>query len=99
MMVYVNESGSDRAELLEALVRDGVTYRECPTESFRELGKGCWRVMEVRADLPEIILLPAGNDFLGLALKAWRLPSGRVVIAGANGSLEQVTLPWAPPLT
>lgn len=91
MQVYVTESGSDRAELLEALVKEGVTYEECPTENFRELGAACWRVMEVKAALQEVILLPAENYHLQPPLKAWRLPSGRLIIGGAAGHLEEIT--------
>ena len=91
MQVYVTESGSDRAELLEALVKEGVTYQECPTENFRELGMACWRVMEVKASLPEVILLLSENNPGQPPLKAWRLPSGRLIIGSAAGHLEQIT--------
>ena len=99
MLVYVNESGSDWAELREALISEGVSYQECPTEFFRDLGKSCWWIMQVKADLPEVFLLPAGDDFGGLMLKAWCLPSGRMVIADGNGNLEQVTISWASRLS
>jgi hypothetical protein len=55
MIIYVHEGGSDRVELTEVLIKEGVTYQECKVESVRELGTASYRLVEIQANLPEVI--------------------------------------------
>ena len=92
MVVYVAEHGSDRAELTEALIAEGVTYQECQAQTTRELGTASWRLMEVQANLPEVKIPPelrAGE----IGARAWRLPSGRLIITDMEGNLERIATP------
>ena len=36
MVIYVNEAGSDRQELIEELVKEGVTFKESSGKTTRE---------------------------------------------------------------
>jgi hypothetical protein len=92
MIVYVTESGSDRQELTAALVQEGVTYQECPTQTTREMGTASWRMIEVQANVPEIKVPPEHRQSEG-DVRAWRLPSGRLIITDLDGNLEQIVSP------
>jgi hypothetical protein len=94
MVIYVSESGSDRAELTEVLNREGVTYQERQGQTVREMGTAAWRMMEVQANLPEVIPVPPEYTQGDVDVRAWRLPSGRMIISDMGGNLEQI----APPL-
>ncbi|OGP71572.1 MAG: hypothetical protein A2Y80_02850 [Deltaproteobacteria bacterium RBG_13_58_19] len=94
MVIYVAESGSDRTELTEVLVKEGVTYQECPSKTIREMGTASWRMMEVQANLPEVRPVPPGYTQGEVDARAWRLPSGRLIISDMDGNLERIaTLP------
>jgi hypothetical protein len=92
MVVYVTESGSDRTELTEALVQEGVTYQECQAKTTRELGTTSYGIMEVQANLPEVKVPPEFTQSEG-DVRAWRLPSGRLVITDLEGNLERIATP------
>lgn len=92
MIVYVTESGSDRQELTEVLVQEGVTYQECPAKTTRELGTASWRMTEVQANVPEIKVPPEYRQSEG-DVRVWRLPSGRLIITDLDGNLEQIASP------
>ena len=96
MVIYVNEAGSDRTELLETLDQEGVTYREVPTETTRELGTASWRMIEVQANLPEVRPVPPGYSGGDVDVRVWRLPSGRLIISDMDGNLEQIASPVPP---
>jgi hypothetical protein len=92
MVVHVNESGSDRTELTEALVQEGVTYQECQSKTTRESGTASWRMLEVQANLPEIKVPREFSESDG-DVRAWRLPSGRLIITDLEGNLERISTP------
>jgi hypothetical protein len=46
MVIYVNESGSDRQELIEELVKEGVTFKESSGKTTRESSTAGWRTVE-----------------------------------------------------
>ena len=87
MFVYVSESGSDRTELIEALVAEGVTYQERPAETTRELGFSSVGMLLVQANLPEV-RKPGVTDE-----RFWRLPSGRLIITDLEGNLDHIATP------
>ncbi len=95
MVVYVTESGSDRTELTEILVREGVTYQECRTKTERESGLSNTRILEVQANLPEVIPVPQELTQGDTEVRAWRLPSGKLIITDMDGNLDRIGV--APP--
>lgn len=91
MLVYVTELGSDRRELTEILLKEGVTFQECRTGAVKELGTASYGIIEVQANLPEVQVPP---EYSGATEgRAWRLPSGRLIITDQEDSLEQITPP------
>jgi hypothetical protein len=96
MLIYVSESGSDRTELTEVLVEEGVTYQECTAGKDRELGGHNVQMLEIQANLPEVIPVPPEYTQGDVDARAWRLPSGRLIISDMQGNLEQIA-PAAPP--
>ena len=91
MILYVSEGGSDRTEITETLVKEGVTYQECQAATERESGISNVRMMEIQANLPEVIPVPPEFTQGDTELRAWRLPSGKLVITDMAGNLEQIT--------
>ena len=92
MIVYVTDSGSDRTELAEVLVQEGVTYQERQANFTRELGTTSYGILEVQANLPEVKVPPEYSQSEG-DVRAWRLPSGRLIITDMDGNLEQIAVP------
>ncbi len=93
MIIYVSESGSDRLELVEALVKEGITYQECKAATEREAGISAVRMVEIQANVPEIVPVPPELTQGSGDVRAWRLPSGKLVISDMDGNLEQITRP------
>ncbi len=92
MVVYVTESGSDRTELTEALIQEGVTYQECKAKTERESMVSSVRVLEVQANLPEVKVPPEYTQG-EIGVRAWRLPSGKLIITDMDGNLERIAPP------
>lgn len=94
MVIYVSESGSDRTELIEELVKEGVSFRERSAQTTREVGGGSWRIVEVTANLPEVFPVPAQFSQSDGDVRVWRLPSGRAIITDLAGNLERLATPF-----
>ncbi len=92
MVVYVMENGSDRTELIETLVKEGVTYQECKSTTEREAGAAVG-IVEIQANIPEVVPVPPELTQGDTEVRAWRLPSGKLVITDMDGNLEQITRP------
>lgn len=92
MVVYVMENGSDRTELIETLVKEGITYQECKSTTEREAGAAVG-IVEIQANIPEVVPVPPELTQGDGDVRAWRLPSGRYVITDMAGNLEQITRP------
>lgn len=93
MVVYVTESGSDRVELTETLVQEGVTYQECKATTERESGVSSTRIMEIQANLAEVFPVPSVFAEGVSDVRAWRLPSGKLIITDMEGNLERIASP------
>jgi hypothetical protein len=93
MIIYVTESGSDRTELIETLVTEGVTYQECKAKTEREAGFSAVGIAEIQANLPEVFPVPQEFSQSEGDVRAWRLPSGKLIITDLAGNLEQIARP------
>ena len=93
MIIYVSEAGSDRQELTEELVKEKVTFKETSGKTTRESSTSGWRTVAVEANLPEVTPVPPEFNQSDGDVRAWRLPSGRLIITDLEGSLEQITTP------
>ena len=95
MIIYVNEIGSDRQELTEELVKEGVTFKESSGKTTRESGTAGWRTVAVEANLPEVRTIPPEFAQSDGDVRAWRLPSGRLIITDLEGNLDRIATPSA----
>ncbi|MDP2044624.1 MAG: hypothetical protein Q8L00_00265 [Deltaproteobacteria bacterium] len=93
MIIYVNEAGSDRQELVEELVKEGVTFKEASGKTTRESGPSGVRTVAVEANLPEVWPVPPEFSQSDGDVRVWRLPSGRLIITDLEGSLERIATP------
>ena len=93
MVIYVNESGSDRQELIEELVKEGVTFKESSGKTTRESSTAGWRTVAVEANLPEVSPVPAEFAQSDGDVRVWRVPSGRMILTDLEGNLERIATP------
>jgi hypothetical protein len=93
MIIYVSELGSDRQELVEELVKEGVTFKESSGKTTRESSTSGVRTVAVEANLPEVRTVPSEFSQSDGDVRAWRLPSGRLIITDLEGSLERIATP------
>ena len=93
MIIYVTELGSDRQELVEELVKEGVTFKESSGKTTRESSTSGVRSVAVEANLPEVRTVPPEFSQSDGDVRAWRLPSGRLIITDLEGSLERIATP------
>ena len=91
MIIYVFENGSDRTELIETLVKEGVTYQESKATTEREAGVSAVRMVKIKANLPEVFPVPPEFAESDGSVRVWRLPSGGMIISDLDGNLEQIT--------
>lgn len=90
MLIFVDQSGlKDIQELLE---EEGINYKHRPTGSVRELNTGSWSMSQVEANLPEV-KVPAEYSGGDIGARAYRLPSGKLIITDLEGNLERITTP------
>ena len=90
MLIYLDQSGLK--DLQEIFADEGVTFQERSTGSLRELNTGSWPVTEVQANLPEV-KVPLEYSQGEVGARAFRLPSGKLIITDLEGNLEQITIP------
>jgi len=88
-------SASDSQEIFDLLTQEGVTYQQRLSESVRELGTGSYEIYEIQANLPEVKVPPEFVSSEG-DVRAFRLPSGRLILTDLEGNLERVAMPASP---
>ncbi len=90
MILYVDQSGWK--DLQEVFADEGVAFQERLTGSTRELNTGSWQIIQVEANLPEVKVPPEYSQG-EIGARAFRLPSGKLIITDQEGNLEQITIP------
>ena len=93
MVIYVFENGSDRSELIETLLKEGVTYQERKAVTEREAGFSSVGMVEIQANLPEVFPVPPEFAESDGSVRVWRMPSGGMIISDLDGNLEQISGP------
>ena len=89
MLLYLDQSGLKEME--EVLVAEGVTYQK-RAGSENEPGTGSWLMFQLEANLPEV---KPPKEFIQSEgdARAFRLPSGRLIITDLEGNLEEISIP------
>lgn len=90
MILFVDQSGLK--DIQEVLAAEGVAYQERQAGSTRELNTGSWPIVQVEANLPEV-KVPSAYSQGDFGARAYRLPSGKLIITDLEGNLEQITIP------
>lgn len=89
MRLFLDQSALKEVE--EVLVAEGVTYQK-RTGSQQEPGTGSWLMFQVEANLPEVQVPKEYVQSEG-DVRAFRLPSGKLIITDLEGNLENITTP------
>jgi len=89
MLLYLDQSALKEVE--EVLIAEGVTYQK-RARSEREPGTGSWLMFQLEANLPEVQVPREYVQSEGDA-RAFRLPTGKLIITDLEGNLEQITIP------
>ena len=89
MLLYLDQSALKEVE--EVLVAEGITYQK-RAGSEREPGTGTWLMFQLEANLPEV-QVPREYTKEDMGTRAFRLPSGRLIITDPQGNVEQITQP------
>lgn len=90
MLVFVDQSGLK--DLQEIMEEEGVNFQQHATGSVREMNTGSWSVIQFEANLPEVKVPPEYTQG-DLSARAFRLPSGKLIITDLEGNLERITTP------
>ena len=93
MLLYLDQSALKEVE--EILVAEGVTYQK-RAGSEKEPGTGSWLMFQLEANLPEVQVPREYSQSEG-DVRAFRLPSGKLIITDLEGHLEQITVPAPRP--
>ena len=89
MRLFLDQSALKEVE--EVLVAEGVTYQK-RAGSQNEPGTGSWLMFQVEANLPEV-QVPRESVQSDGDVRAFRLPSGKLIITDLEGNLEEITTP------
>ena len=84
---------SERDEIMALLTREGVTFEIGDVASIREMGTVSYEVFTVKANVEEIQVPPMFRASEG-DVRAFKLPSGKIILTDLEGNLERLeTLP------
>ncbi len=84
---------ADRQEVQQLLTEEGVTHQVVMIGGERELASGSVQLFVIDANLPEVKVPPEYSQGEAFNMRAYRLPSGKLIIADMEGNLEQIAPP------
>ncbi len=90
MVLYIPKAARD--EVTQTLVDEGVTFEIGDMTSIRELGTGSFGVFTVKANLVEVDVPAMYRESEG-DVRAFRLPSGRLILTDLEGNLDRIATP------
>lgn len=91
MILYIPKS--EREDIASLLTNEGVTFEMGDVSSIREMGTGSYEVLTVKANVEEIQVPPMFRASEG-DVRAFKLPSGKIILTDLEGNLERLeTLP------
>ena len=95
MILYIPKS--EREDIASLLTNEGVTFEMGGVSSIREMGTGSYEVFTVKANVEEIQVPPMFRASEG-DVRAFKLPSGKIILTDLEGNLERLeTLPPSQP--
>jgi hypothetical protein len=90
MILFIPKS--EREDLASMLTQENVTFEMGDMSSIRELGTGSYEVFTVKANVEEIQVPPMYRSSEG-DMRAFRLPSGKLILTDLEGNLERIETP------
>jgi hypothetical protein len=90
MILYIPKS--EREDLASLLTQEGVAFELGKMSSIRELGTGSYEVFTVQANVEEVPVPPLYRSSEG-DVRAFRLPSGKLILTDLEGNLERIETP------
>jgi hypothetical protein len=90
MILYIPKS--EREDIASLLSNEGVTFEMGDMASVREMGTGSYEVFTVKANVEEIQVPPMYRASEG-DVRAFRLPSGKLILTDLEGNLERLETP------
>lgn len=83
---------SEREDIASLLTNEGVTFEMGDMSSIREMGTGSYEVFVVKANVEEIQVPPMYRSSEG-DVRAFRLPSGTLILTDLEGNLDRIEMP------
>jgi hypothetical protein len=90
MILYIPKS--EREDIATMLTQEGVSFEMGNVSSTRELGTGSYEIFTVKANVEEIQVPPMYRSSEG-DVRAFRLPSGKLILTDLEGNLERIEAP------
>jgi hypothetical protein len=90
MVIYVTRANRD--EVVELFKAEGVAFEIGDMSSTREMGTGSFEVYAVKANVLEVNV-PAMYRASEGDVRAFRLPSGKLILTDLEGNLERIATP------
>lgn len=82
----------ERDEIAKLFQDEKVPFEITETTSIRELGTGSYEMLTLTANVPEVNV-PAQYRSSEGDVRAFRLPSGRLILTDLEGNLERIESP------
>lgn len=90
MILYIPKP--EREDIISMLTNEGVTFKIGDMSSIRELGTGSYELFKITANVEEINVPPMYRSSEG-DVRAFRLPSGKLILTDLEGNLERIETP------
>ncbi len=90
MILYIPQSEKD--DIIKLLQDENVAFEISEVTSIRELGTGSYEMLTVQANVAEVEVPALYRSSEG-DVRAFRLPSGRLLLTDLEGNLERLETP------
>lgn len=90
MILYIPKT--ERDEIAKLLRAENVACEISAVTSIREVGTGSYEMLTVQANVAEVEVPPRYRSSEG-DVRAFRLPSGRLILTDLEGNLDRIETP------
>ncbi len=90
MILYI--PATEREDILKVFQEENIACEISEMTSIRELGTGSYEMLTVQANVPEVEVPALYRSSEG-DVRAFRLPSGRLILTDLEGNLERLETP------
>jgi hypothetical protein len=90
MFIYIPRAAKE--EITQTLIDESVEFQIGDVVSLRELASGSFEYFTLKANLVEVDVPPMYRESEG-DVRAFRLPSGRLILTDLEGNLDRIASP------